>query len=172
MQGVGKGNDGILVLGATNTPWDLDPAIRRRFEKRIYIPLPDEFARKRMFQVHIGNTPSDLVEEDYSELATVTNGFSGSDISVIVRDALMEPLRAMSYATHFRKVKDDKWEPCTSSVRGAVTMSLMDMNGDELATPSVCMGNFRSVLTTQKPSVSDGDITRHTEWTAEFGQEG
>jgi len=41
MQGVGNNNEGILVLGATNLPWALDPAIRRRFEKRIYIPLPD-----------------------------------------------------------------------------------------------------------------------------------
>lgn len=53
MQGVGKGNAGILVLGATNTPWELDPAIRRRFEKRVYIPLPEAPARKTMFKVHI-----------------------------------------------------------------------------------------------------------------------
>ena len=45
MQGVGNDDDGILVLGATNIPWGLDPAIRRRFEKRIYIPLPDFEAR-------------------------------------------------------------------------------------------------------------------------------
>jgi vacuolar protein-sorting-associated protein 4 len=48
MQGVGKDDTGILVLGATNLPWGLDAAVRRRFEKRIYIPLPDETARAYM----------------------------------------------------------------------------------------------------------------------------
>lgn len=42
MQGVGSDNQGILVLGATNLPWEIDPAVRRRLEKRIYISLPDE----------------------------------------------------------------------------------------------------------------------------------
>lgn len=51
MQGVGNDTEGILVLGATNIPWVLDSAIRRRFEKRIYIPLPDEPARLHMFKV-------------------------------------------------------------------------------------------------------------------------
>lgn len=45
MQGVGKDDQGILVLGATNLPWALDPAIRRRFERRIYISLPEVEAR-------------------------------------------------------------------------------------------------------------------------------
>merc|ERR1712130_157017 len=60
MQGVGKDTRGVLTLGATNCPWDLDPAIRRRFVKRIYIPLPEKEARQIMFKIHIGKTPNSL----------------------------------------------------------------------------------------------------------------
>lgn len=62
--GVGNDNEGVLVLGATNIPWVLDAAIRRRFEKRIYIPLPEEHARLLMFKLHLGNTATSLNEEN------------------------------------------------------------------------------------------------------------
>ncbi|QQP39520.1 Vacuolar sorting protein 4, partial [Caligus rogercresseyi] len=104
MQGVGVDNDGVLVLGATNIPWTLDSAIRRRFEKRIYIPLPDEQARAFMFKMHLGNTRSELNEKDYRDLGARTEGYSGADISIVVREALMQPVRKVQTATHFRKV--------------------------------------------------------------------
>lgn len=52
--------DGVLVLGATNVPWELDSAIRRRFEKRIYIPLPEVQARVHQFKIRLGKTPHNL----------------------------------------------------------------------------------------------------------------
>ena len=55
MQGVGKDDEGILVLGATNIPWDLDPAVRRRFQKKIYISLPELEGRYRMFELNVGS---------------------------------------------------------------------------------------------------------------------
>uniref|UniRef100_A0A3P9HCB9 vesicle-fusing ATPase n=1 Tax=Oryzias latipes TaxID=8090 RepID=A0A3P9HCB9_ORYLA len=103
MQGVGNDNEGILVLGATNIPWTLDSAIRRRFEKRIYIPLPEEHARSSMFKLHLGSTPNNLTEADFVTLGRKTDGYSGADISVIVRDALMQPVRRVQSATHFKK---------------------------------------------------------------------
>lgn len=72
--GVGHDSEGILVLGATNIPWVLDAAIRRRFEKRIYIPLPEEPARAVMFKLHLGNTHTELSEEDIKELGRRTDG--------------------------------------------------------------------------------------------------
>eukprot|EP00475_Leptophrys_vorax_P033941 TRINITY_DN541_c0_g1_i1.p1 TRINITY_DN541_c0_g1~~TRINITY_DN541_c0_g1_i1.p1 ORF type:complete len:449 (-),score=149.24 TRINITY_DN541_c0_g1_i1:56-1348(-) len=179
MQGVGKSNDGILVLGATNTPWDLDPAIRRRFEKRVYIPLPEAIARKTMFKIHIGATPCDLEDEDFDYLAEKTEGFSGSDISVVVRDALMEPVRRMSTATHFKRIPNPDgsdppqvYVPCKPGDRGAERISLMDIDGNMLGTPKISKADFEVVFESAKPSVSQNDIVRQEEWTQEFGQEG
>lgn len=73
--GVGTDNEGILVLGATNIPWVLDAAIRRRFEKRIYIPLPEEHARLIMLKQNLGNTYHLLTEADLKTLATKTEGY-------------------------------------------------------------------------------------------------
>lgn len=75
-----------------------------RFEKRIYIPLPEANARSYMFKLHLGSTPNDLKEEDFLMLGQKTEGYSGADISIIVRDGLMQPVRRVQSATHFKKV--------------------------------------------------------------------
>lgn len=74
------------------------------FEKRIYIPLPEADARKRMFELNIGTTPCTLTQADYRALAQKTDGYSGSDLAVVVRDALMQPVRKVLSATHFKQV--------------------------------------------------------------------
>ncbi|KAG9155721.1 hypothetical protein Leryth_003983 [Lithospermum erythrorhizon] len=106
MQGVGHNDDKVLVLAATNTPYALDQAIRRRFDKRIYIPLPDPKARQHMFKVHLGDTPHSLTESDFEDLARKTEGFSGSDISVCVKDVLFEPVRKTQDAMFFTKTSN------------------------------------------------------------------
>ncbi len=74
MDGVGKDDDGILVLGATNIPWDIDSAARRRFQRKIYIPLPEETARLAMFKLNVGSTPNNLSDEDFTKLAELSEG--------------------------------------------------------------------------------------------------
>lgn len=183
MQGVGVDNDGILVLGATNIPWTLDSAIRRRFEKRIYIPLPEEHARSFMFKLHMGETPTELSEADYRELGKRTEGYSGADISIVVRDALMQPVRKVQTATHFKIVSgpsptdpntfvNDLYTPCSNGDRGAQEMSWTSVPGDKLLEPRVTMSDMLRSLATQKPTVNHEDLKKLNEFTESFGQEG
>lgn len=149
MDGVGNGEGGVLVLGATNIPWQLDLAIKRRFEKRIYIPLPEMEARKRMFELQVGSTPCLLGQKEYRDLAMKTEGYSGSDIAVLVRDALMQPVRKVLSATHFKrvmapvKVKDGEPQPqegimkeyltpCSPGDPDAIEQSWEGVDGSEL----------------------------------------
>jgi SpoVK/Ycf46/Vps4 family AAA+-type ATPase len=56
-------------------------------------------------QVHLGDTPKELSDQDYINLGLKTEGFSGSDVSVVVKDVLMQPIRTLKAATHFRTVR-------------------------------------------------------------------
>jgi len=183
MQGVGNDNENVLVLGATNIPWSLDSAIRRRFEKRIYIPLPEAPARSTMFKLHLGNTPSSLTEADLRELGSRTEGYSGADISVVVRDALMQPVRKVQTATHFRRVRgpardnpdvivDDLLTPCSPGAPGAIEMSWMDVASDKLLEPIVSMSDMLMAISNSKPTVNDEDLKKLQQFTDDFGVEG
>lgn len=182
MQGVGNDNEGILVLGATNIPWTLDSAIRRRFEKRIYIPLPEENARSTMFKLHLGSTPNELNEEDFKTLGNKSDGYSGADISIVVRDALMQPVRKVQSATHFKRVRGTRWNnpdvmdnlltPCSPTDPNAIEMTWMDVSGDELLEPVVSMKDMLNSVEKTKPTVNEDDLKKLKQFTEDFGQEG
>lgn len=82
MQGIGSygGKGTIVVIAATNKPWAIDSAFLRpgRFDEKIYIPLPDFEARKRLFELKLKNVPQEKIDYDY--LASITENFSGADI--------------------------------------------------------------------------------------------
>merc|ERR1712159_722807 len=145
MDGVGRDGSNLLVLGATNTPWDLDPAIRRRFEKRIYIPLPEVEGRMRLLELHLGDTRHQCPKETLHSIAERIESYSGADISILVRDAIFEPVRRCRRAKTFMRVTASQpdgssklmWTPCSPGMQGAVEMSLMDVPSEELLEPDV-----------------------------------
>lgn len=172
MQGVGKNDEGILVLGATNIPWDLDPAVRRRFQKKIYISLPELEGRYKMFELNVGNTPNNLGEEDLNELAEITEGYSGSDIATLTQEAVYEPLRKCQVATHF-KIIDGNYYVAHPMDLEAKKYSLADIpNPEKLIPPDVCKDDFIKALTRIRPTVSLKDLEKQEQFTEEFGQEG
>lgn len=182
MQGVGHGDDKarVLLLGATNLPYALDQAVRRRFDKRIHIPLPEAVDRAQMFQIHLGDTPNNLTRQDFAELGEHTAGFSGSDIAVLVKDVLMQPVRKTQEATHFKKVRgpdgSPRLEPCSPGDPAAFPATLTSLAADGKAAmvhpPDINMGDFRKVLLRARPTVSAKDLEEYKRFTHEFGEEG
>jgi len=193
MDGVGKNSGNVLVLGATNVPWELDAAIRRRFEKRVYIPLPEREARSFMVKLHLGDTPSSLTEGDFDKLGDITEGASGSDIKVLVKEALMQPLRTCQKAQQFIKVgkylvpcaqypncaqcppklsSDPKGTNYDCNACGAVRMQLWDVPPEKLKAPDVSYTDFEKVLKHSFSSVSPDELKEYDDWTKQFGQEG
>ena len=83
MQGIesAKCESTIVVIAATNKPWMIDSAFLRpgRFDEKIYIPLPDEIARKKLFQLKLKDVPT--TDLDFVEMARMTDGYNGADIS-------------------------------------------------------------------------------------------
>jgi len=142
MNGVGNDMEGVLVLGATNVPWELDAAIRRRFEKRIYILLPDIQARTTQFKIRLGKTPHAITDDDFFELGKATEGYSGSDITIVVKEAMMMPVRRCQTATKFRNTPEGFIEPTFPSDPNGFEMSLYDVDPAKLKAPDVTIDDF------------------------------
>ena len=194
MDGVGNSGGQLLVLGATNIPWELDAAIRRRFEKRVYIPLPDAEARSAMVKLNLGDTPNNLTEEEFEKTGEITEGSSGADIKILVKEALMQPLRRCQKAKQFYIDDEGFYKPCvrypncsacppklstdakgkdyTCNRCGAMRMSLWDVPTEKLKAPEVLYSDFQTVMKSSVSSVSPEELERFKEWTKLFGQDG
>ncbi len=96
MQGVGasKIKSTIMVIAATNKPWAIDSAFMRpgRFDEKIYIPLPDEIARKKLFELQLSKLPT-AEDLDFDYLARITEGFNGADIKEFCEKLKMSAIK-------------------------------------------------------------------------------
>lgn len=186
MDGVHNDDGGIvMVLATTNKPWDLDDALRRRLEKRIYIPLPDAETREEAFNIHLST--ADLAEpqenkaetkeegEDVEEfttagalkaardeaeeenrrklcqvLASKTEGYTGSDIKLICREAAMMPMRRLMES-------NDPLEIAAMKAKGELESKLrLDVE------------DFDEAIKRTSSSVDVDVLDQYTAWTEEF----
>jgi vacuolar protein-sorting-associated protein 4 len=131
--------DRVTVIGATNLPWELDFALRSRFEKKIHVPLPDKPARKRIFEIHMEEI--DVAPEvDFDELADLSEGYSGRDISVVCREAAMEPIRDLQ------------------------RIGRMDEEEEILEIRPVSREDLLQAIENIKPATSPEDVKRYIDW--------
>ncbi|CAL4962047.1 unnamed protein product [Urochloa decumbens] len=138
----------VMVLAATNFPWDIDEALRRRLEKRIYIPLPDFESRKALININL-RTVQIAADVNIDEVARKTEGYSGDDLTNVCRDASMNGMR--------RKIA------------GKTRDEIKNMSKEDIAKDPVAMCDFVEALGKVQKSVSPADIEKHEKWMAEFG---
>lgn len=135
----------VLVLTATNLPWGVDEAARRRFVRRQYIPLPEPETRRAHFQKLLASTPNSLTDEDMDSLVELTEGYSGSDITSLAKDAAIWPIREL----------------------GAKMLSLKEVEIRPLS-----LGDFEKSMRNIRPSVNKEGLEKFEEWAKEFGSSG
>ncbi|CAI7568383.1 unnamed protein product [Penicillium glandicola] len=135
----------VLVLAATNMPWDIDEAARRRFVRRQYIPLPEHHVREQQLRKLISHQHHQLSDADIQVLVQVTEGFSGSDITALAKDAAMGPLRNLGEA-------------------------LLHTPMDQIR--AIIFQDFEASLYSIRPSVSSDGLRKYEDWAKEFGERG
>ncbi|XP_065633797.1 protein SUPPRESSOR OF K(+) TRANSPORT GROWTH DEFECT 1 [Quercus suber] len=171
-QDVSDAVEHVLILAATNTPYALDQALRRRFDMRIYIPLPDYKARERIFEIQIGKTPSMIDKNGLESLAKGTKGFSGADISSYVKDALYHSIRATLREKFFIKTEDNVWVPCqdagVSDKKSLRELEKLKQNS-KIQVPKITLDDFKKVSKRHKRTVNEADLNLLEKFDNEFG---
>ncbi|KAF9125871.1 hypothetical protein BGW39_007090 [Mortierella sp. 14UC] len=134
--------DRVLVMGATNRPQELDEAARRRFVKRIYIPLPEAETRRNLLTKLLSGQDYRLTSGEMQTLVRQTEGYSGSDLTALAQDAALGPLRSLGE-------------------------TLLDTPADQVR--PIQYQDFVQALQTIRPSVSPQSLMAFEEWNREYG---
>ncbi|XP_070833488.1 spastin-like isoform X2 [Chaetodon trifascialis] len=137
------GDDRVLVMGATNRPQELDEAVLRRFAKRVYVALPAEETRFKLLKNLLEKHGSPLTRSELSRLARITEGYSGSDLTSLAKDASLGPIREL----HPEQVKRVE----ANQVR------------------NICFMDFVDSLKKIKRSVGPQTLDLYVRWNRDFG---
>ncbi|CAK9813250.1 spas [Anthophora quadrimaculata] len=133
----------VLVMAATNRPQELDEAALRRFTKRVYVTLPDLRTRIMLLKRLLAKHNDPLTPDELKEMAILTEGYSGSDLTGLAKDAALGPIRELN--------PDQVKELDLNSVR------------------NITMQDFRDSLKRIRRSVSPASLAAYEKWSFEYG---
>ncbi|CAL2044364.1 unnamed protein product [Caenorhabditis brenneri] len=132
----------LLVLGATNRPQELDEAARRRFQKRLYIALPEPDSRTQIVQNLLKGTRHDITDHNLERIRMLTDGYSGADMRQLCTEAAMGPIR---------DVGDD----------------IETIDKDDIR--AVTVADFAEAARVVRPTVDDSQLDAYAAWDKKFG---
>lgn len=139
----------VFIIGATNFPEKIDEAARRRFQHRIYIPLPDEVGREQLFRRLLKTEKHTIGDEGIASLVAASDGYSASDCVAVANAAACFPVKEF-FAAH----KDD-----TATLKEAKPADLRPL----------AVEDFNTAFAETNKSVDQNRIQRLDEWNQQFG---
>nr|XP_023025950.1 vacuolar protein sorting-associated protein 4B-like [Leptinotarsa decemlineata] len=158
-------NSNMFLICATNCPWDLDTAFLRRFQKRIYIPLPDKSERYDLFKLFTKDIALELSSVQWEHIVEKTEGFSGSDISDLVQQALNIPILELQDSIIWKMYADNSYEPVTDTdnfnLENIVCRELGDLPPGSVRVRTVRPSDILNSLQNVKLTVSMDDIRKY-----------
>jgi vacuolar protein-sorting-associated protein 4 len=191
MDGCGTNNEGVLIIAATNMPWMLDDAFMRRFQKKIYIPLPSVETRALIVKAQLSRVPHSLGDQEIERIADECDNFTGSDMQTLTSTAQNHGLSLLPGATHFRlmvptdtsttanfSVDNDNLmlEPCSPGHQDAIELSFNDLEQRDwlhrVQLPPVSMSDYMYALSKVKTSPLSMSLSQYEDFTNKFGERG
>ena len=124
--------------------------MRRRLERRIYVPPPDTNGREAMLKIHTAGLKL-AADVDLAELADKLEGYSGADVQLVCRDAAMAPMRA--------------------AIAGKSPDEIVELQTQGQLEGEITLRDFLGAVETTPPSIAPGSLRRFESWNGEFGCE-
>ena len=178
-------NEGIILICTTNYPWELETGFLSKFQKKIYIPLPDFEAKKAILKLNTKDTPNTLTEEQIEDIIKRTNPLVGSEVTFLSMEAIFEPIRKCQSSEYFKKIpgingQKFNYVPCTENEPGAIKMKMNEIPKDELPLLLSPKVEYQDFINADKHHTCKGmgypdfikDIEKLEEFTKKFGEEG
>ncbi|XP_059476100.1 uncharacterized protein LOC132197070 [Neocloeon triangulifer] len=163
---------GIVVICATNCPWDLDKAFLRRYHRKIYIGTPDRNARCQLLSKYecMMDTAKPI---DWTEILDKTELYTGADMEQVAQYALMLPVRELRTSTNFWRFNDDGLLlPTNSEDPLAIEGTLDGVPRHLVNARQVELCDFAAALDAVFPTVSKMDIQKYQDFARQCGQFG
>ena len=170
--------DSNLVIASTSAPWVIAPAIRRRFPRRLYIPLPDEHSRSQVITQNIDPSSSScsfLTPLQISKLSKLTDSYSIPQITQVIKSAFKFPIKRSEAGIYFKKTLEDnkeKFKVCEENEPGSIKLKTSEVPAGCLLYDPVGFKDFCEALRGSRPLVTVNEMYKFREFTENFGFDG
>lgn len=164
-----QGSRGLFLIGATNTPWQLDSAFIRRFDYKCYIELPSLKERKALLTNFLANRSHSLLKIDLHHFAMELEGYSGSEICTFLKKVEYRHQRKLDEGNYFAENPNGEWYLCHKYHPLAVqtTFRILKSQRKRVLLPNVCVIDF-DITEVQKSSTKN-DLSKYDEFYTQFG---